>query len=317
MKLSLIIEMENLRDCNSVRSLEMMKQLYRQLRELNEAPATDFLATFRQRIEVIIAYNPQLIGEDELNNFLVESRLAELQPLCLVCEGCGYYGLKNKGAEQASGEIFIFLDSDVIPESDWLNNLLLAFEDEKKSVIGCVSYVEPNTLYDKLFILSGFFPLKPDERSTIKTNRLHANSLGVRKRVYRHYQFQADGRMRRDQCVIYAETLIKNGIPVYLCRSARLKHPSPLDYKRLIRFAYLSGCDSQLRREQIGNKFDRSILAILARFIYRLFRTYRKILYGFRQIRLPIILLPLSFLQGTCYYLLAFFGELRVKFSRQ
>src|SRR3954465_10274816 len=47
----------------------------------------------------------------------------------LVVPGAEYYEMKNAGAAEATGDVVVYLDCDVVPEPGWLANLLPPFED--------------------------------------------------------------------------------------------------------------------------------------------------------------------------------------------
>lgn len=54
----------------------------------------------------------------------------------LAADGEHYYALKNRGAEAARGAILAFLDSDVVPDPQWLASLVSAVEDGADAVGG-------------------------------------------------------------------------------------------------------------------------------------------------------------------------------------
>src|SRR4029077_19368753 len=56
-------------------------------------------------------------------------------PRLLPTADSRYCSLKNAGAAASSGEIIIFLDSDVIPEPNWLAALLETFSNPHVSVV--------------------------------------------------------------------------------------------------------------------------------------------------------------------------------------
>ena len=77
--------------------------------------------------------------------------------------GLGYYQLKNESVKRATGVILVFLDSDVIPEPDWLDQLLGAFTEPDVQIVGGNSYIEAASVYSRAFALWWFFPLRaPD-----------------------------------------------------------------------------------------------------------------------------------------------------------
>ncbi len=62
-------------------------------------------------------------------------------------ENAGPAAARNNGAEIALGEILIFTDSDCVPEKDWINKLLLGFDDPKIAVVaGSYAIANPDAL---------------------------------------------------------------------------------------------------------------------------------------------------------------------------
>ncbi|WP_439475779.1 glycosyltransferase [Algoriphagus formosus] len=51
----------------------------------------------------------------------------------------GSYAARNKGISEAKGEIIAFTDSDCLPDSAWLKNALLIFEDDEAQELGVLT----------------------------------------------------------------------------------------------------------------------------------------------------------------------------------
>src|SRR3989344_984758 len=50
----------------------------------------------------------------------------------------GFSSTINRGVKEAKGEIIILLNTDVVPEKDFLKPLLSHFEDKKIFAVGCM-----------------------------------------------------------------------------------------------------------------------------------------------------------------------------------
>lgn len=86
------------------------------------------LDSVREQDEIIIADNASTDGTKEW--------IAEHASRCrhLIFEqNYGYCGGNNRGAVEASKEVFIFLNNDVRVKKDWLNELEIAFQDPQLS----------------------------------------------------------------------------------------------------------------------------------------------------------------------------------------
>ena len=53
-------------------------------------------------------------------------------------------GLRNIGAKQSKGDILFFLDSDCVPENDWIENALRIFDTQNVAVAGCWYQISSN-----------------------------------------------------------------------------------------------------------------------------------------------------------------------------
>ena len=82
--------------------------------------------------------------------------------------GLNYYEQKNRGAREAAAEIVVYLDSDVIPEDNWLISLLTPFPDSNVQVVSGNSYLTATGPYSKAFALFWFFPLPANTKCGLR-----------------------------------------------------------------------------------------------------------------------------------------------------
>src|SRR3990172_1590472 len=115
LRLSIVVEWENVRLADSGRAREMLRRVGRQAAELPaDLPSGP--------VELIVLHDDELDAVS-VGSF-VEEALGPVHPhvelRVVPTPGGGYYALKNAGARLARGDIVVFLDSDVIPEDGWL-----------------------------------------------------------------------------------------------------------------------------------------------------------------------------------------------------
>ena len=93
-------------------------------------------------------------------------------------------GLRNAGAEVASGEFLAFIDADCIPDQEWLNNALLHFENTKVAAVGSKPFLPETgtTWVERTWSLMKQMP-KPCE-----VNWLSSCNFIVRKTVFENLQ---------------------------------------------------------------------------------------------------------------------------------
>jgi Glycosyl transferase family 2 len=70
-----------------------------------------------------------------------------------AARGCEYYELKTRAASLSKGDPVVFVDSDVIPEPEWLAELLACFDDPVVEVACGSTFIDPESLSGKAFAL--------------------------------------------------------------------------------------------------------------------------------------------------------------------
>ena len=138
-----------------------------------------------------------------------------------------YYELKNLGIQQAAGDVIILLDSDVIPESDWLENLLASFDNPAVQVVGCNCYIKPTSVYAKSFALGWLFPLRAEGGPLRKARSFYANGVAFRGELIRRFPFPSIDGSCRGGGHLLASKLMRSGITIYRSQDARTVHPAP------------------------------------------------------------------------------------------
>jgi glycosyltransferase involved in cell wall biosynthesis len=97
-----------------------------------QSSEAEFLSQFDPVAELIVVTGqaPDAEFKQQMQAVMPED-LFDLQ--VIVSEGAGYHAQKHLGAQQATGDILLFLDSDVIPDSGWLAFLLSTFAAARRS----------------------------------------------------------------------------------------------------------------------------------------------------------------------------------------
>jgi hypothetical protein len=253
MRISVVIEWENARNVTAHRPRAMLAELRRQRYQLLRGSAStalsverEFTARLDPALELIVVYDPCEVSERALSMLLCEVLGTEcdwIQVRLLPCDDAQYYRVKNAGAQLATGALVIFLDSDVIPESDWLSSLVGAFADERVSVVAGNAYIEPCSVFSKAFALGWFFPLRTHSKALVEATGFFANNVAVRREYLGQFIFPQTPGTARGACTMLARTLRDSGVTIYMHGGAWVKHPPPYGLSNFIVHALVQGRD--------------------------------------------------------------------------
>lgn len=233
-------------------------------------------------------------------------------PRLIEGAGLGYYAMKHLGAKQASGDILIFLDSDVVPESDWLAALLDAVLDADVQVVCGNTYVAPDGLLGKAFALTWIFPLRSGRQGLEAGATCYSNNLAMREGLYRAFPFiEVPGTTRTAMRQLTAR-LAAHGIAMYKCHDAQVTHPHPRDLAHFLKRAVVHGRDIYLKVNHDAGRpmTERLVRDVLGEIWGRYTRGLRHTLRDHRQVDLAAALVPLVVAIMTLYYLVFAAGSL-------
>lgn len=153
-----------------------------------------------------------------------------------------YYGKKNHGFTLTSGDVVVFLDSDLIPERDWLRNLIAPFADYRVSIAVGRTHFETTTLYERAVALFWIFETRDASSPLRPTHRLVSNNVAFRRALFTHFPFPERPTFR-GQCSELASLIEGRGITMYEQPSARASHPAPDGARRFFTRAWQAGHD--------------------------------------------------------------------------
>jgi hypothetical protein len=141
----------------------------------------------------------------------IQAELSELADIRLIeLPGLRYYELKNEAAKRASGDIIVFLDSDIVVQPGWLDVLLEPFDNPEVQVSAGVTSFLPEDFLSRTFALAWFFPL-PNDR--IEKRGIYANNVAFRRNWFLENPYPySDGF--KVSCSVHARKLHRDGVKV-------------------------------------------------------------------------------------------------------
>lgn len=296
--ISVVIEWENFILADMGRSIHMLERLREQILALD------------RKVEVIILFDPDQIERSVLKNELFE-RLGPDEnnsSFSVIVEEAGgkhYYELKNAGAGLARGEIVVFLDSDVIPDDEWLANIVKPlYEDEEIKLVGGNTYIDCSSMYSKAFALSWFYKLRVHKNHALVRNDIfHANNVAFRKEIITTHPFpdMPEG-VTRKSCVLLSKQLEREGITIWINTAAQVSHPAPNGIHHFFIRALAEGRDAVLYD-------DLNPPAALNKSYFKKFIShFSKIVINRKKVGLPVWQTPIAMGIMLTYYSLALAG---------
>ncbi len=311
--ISFVVEWENALLSEGDRSAAMLQALCQQTTELatklgKRSDGTDSQPLF----ELLVVHDEVEFSENELAVLLkrcVGDARDILEWRLVPTRDSGYFKNKDLGAREAHGEFIIFLDSDVVPEQNWLEELLAGLENPAVEIIAGSAYIEPVGLVGKVFALTWFFPLRSEDGPMRLVDSFFANNLAMRTVFYRQHPFPDLEGTSRGSCIVLASSLAEANIPMHQSPRARVSHPAPNGFGHVSKRALAQGRDRLFRERNYGSHRSASWLASCARLARHWGGSAWKICTRFHRVDLNPLLIPAAVAVAWYYYLLYWTGE--------
>jgi hypothetical protein len=300
---SIVIEWENALNAETSRTTRMLEILGKQLQALNPAFGP---------VEVLFVFDEREFPEDQLQDTVKHSLGSSGDAVdwrLLPAETAGYYSCKNQGGRAATGELLLFLDSDVIPEDGWLAQMLAPFIDPGLHLLAGSAYIEPEGRVGQAFALTWFFPLRSEDGPLMPVTGFFANNLAMRRSLFQRYPFPDLSGTSRGSCIVLAEQLRAGGISIYRNPNARVTHPAPNGWRHFRDRALVQGRDRLVRERLSGTAWSRSWGGSFGRLMWHWARCWRNILVDRHKVGLGWPGVPAVGAISCTYYLLYWFGE--------
>lgn len=310
LRLSIIIEWENVRLSELDRSERMLAGLLSQLRNLldreTSGSAEDrFLARFQRPVELLVLYNSEDFSEDEVAATLRAFVHPDNPDVSLRFVGAAdthYYELKNVGAQEASGDYILFLDSDVIPEDGWLEAMLRPLVRDEIDVVGGYCYIDPVDLISKAFAIAWFFNLPGSTGAPHPAPAFYANNVVFPRDLFLRYPFpKLREGVSRKACSVLSDTLNREGVGLYKNPEARVSHPPPNGWSHFFVRALAQGRDNLYF--DYGEPERAPARSLLRRLRRQMKRTHRRVRQHRAAVNVSTVEVPFIYGIAGAYYL--------------
>jgi hypothetical protein len=256
---AVVVELETALACEQGRGVATFAALRSQLLRLQPH--------LQGEPEVVVVYDPNVWGQSALEALLdVAQRHAWPGSLEFAAapRGTGYYEHKNFGFSLTRNPVVVFLDGDLLPEEDWLAEMLRPFEDFRVAAVVGNTYMDATSFYAKCVALFWIFETRASRAMLRRTTRLVSNSVAFRRVLFARCPFPGRDTYR-GQCSELAAILASIGIPLYLNSGAQSCHPPPRGPSGFLKRALYAGHDECVYQSFLGPVGGRDALAAYQR----------------------------------------------------
>ncbi|ERT04737.1 glycosyl transferase 2 family protein [Lyngbya aestuarii BL J] len=162
--------------------------------------------------------------------------------------GIGYHEAKLLGAELATGEIVIYMDSDCEYEPQWLTSILTTLsQNPDVEVIGGETSTPIRNPYELAVAIHYFFPRLTKQEEPYISNHYYLNGVAFRREFLLQTPFPTNLPTYRGNCILHIYYLCKlKGKQVWQHPQARATHEPPTPSFIFWRYL-LKGRDKTLR----------------------------------------------------------------------
>jgi hypothetical protein len=313
-RLSIIVEWDNAQLAELERAKEMLRRLATQV----PAWARSHAPGDANPVETLIMFNDEEVDADDLARLVEEHLPAETSGTTVrlvEARGKAFYALKNHGAETARGDLLVFVDSDVIPDPDWLERLVAPFDDPGVRIVAGHTYTDPAGIYGKAFALTWLYDLRYTEPRLEPIDFIWTNNFAVRRETFLEFRFPLmdDIGSARGGCYIMSCNMREAGITIWCARGAQVCHPAPNGVRHFVDRGLAQGRDDFLIRRALGNDSSLTLLATVRRFLGKEWWSVRRIVGLGRRVGLGPHQAPVALVIAGAYYVAFFAGQLATK----
>lgn len=268
-------------------------------------------------VEIIIVHNQQQKQALEMFTATVDKQYHHaVRLLGMDAEHASYYKMKNAGAHLSSGEILVFLDSDLSPAIGSFHDLVKPLYDETAVAVSAYASFPSDAFISRAYSMFWMFPIF-NQPETMGKYQLVANSCAFRRDWFLQKPFATDLGGLRTACSLLSARLKREG--------HTLHHPDVWFYHELwndswrflIWRALVMGRDADKKQSHktSSSSFSRVCHAFksLAHDISRLMKRHVKYHHA---IGLPSWQVPGSLLVGAVFWLLVRSSQVIAALSR-
>lgn len=299
---SVVIEMENARAIEWSDVGESLRALAAQIADVSAAAAT-------RPLVILVHSGPESDSSPLIEGTLCEApRLKDIARLQAVSvPGGRYYELKNAGVAVADGEVVVLLDSDAVPEANWLRNMLAPFDQSSTLAANGHTYLGYSCLISRTLALTWIFPLRAGD-ARAERRPLNANNCAFRTQWLQANPFTIDNGFKVS-CTKQTKRLQQSGAEA-VRTPAYVRHAPLSGWRFILWRAIVTGRDADRKYRDMKSRSRTRRFAGALSFWWKMERNvFRQVLRNHRRVDLPAWQVPAALALGSAFYDVAFISQ--------
>jgi len=225
-------------------------------RSMLQRLSEQILQIFKEKTnnEIIILYNPESVKHSKLEKFIMQylAPCKNIIKITIQPTGLSYYDLKNLGVDISSTELVMFVDSDIVPDEDWLIEMLKSFQQTGVDVVSGNTYIGLHNLTAKIFALIMFQP--PSNADDLyERNHFYGQNVGFRRKIFLSHPFPKLNAYHGHADTLITE-LVNNDIKIYKQPKCRADHPMPITLRDFVTWALIQGLVWPIKQKSIRKR---------------------------------------------------------------
>ena len=198
---------------------------------------------YEEEVQIIVVNSSQDQTEQAVRRRFPDVEVIQLEKRAYTGEA------KNIGLKKAQGEVIAFIDSDCVPEKNWLSTVRQLYLKGHPIVGGAIGNLNPENKISRAEYLLESVQLSPGSRARSVSLISTANCFIGKEIFEKHGLFPT---IRKGVDMLFSYHLTKKGEKILFSPEMRIDHACSTDFLRFIRKQVYHGEYSILARKEAG-----------------------------------------------------------------
>jgi glycosyltransferase involved in cell wall biosynthesis len=198
---------------------------------------------YSDKIEIIVVNSSQDNTKEVIHRKFPDVNVVQLEKRAYTGDA------KNIGLKKAKGDIIAFIDSDCIPEKNWLSTIKSLYLKGNKIVGGAIGNINPENIVSKAEYLLELVQLSPGSRTRYVSLISTANCFFTKEIFEKYGNFPT---IRKGVDMLFSYSLMKKKEKILFSPEMKIYHACTTGFIRYFKKQILHGEYSILARKEAG-----------------------------------------------------------------